>query len=131
MKPGFQPGIRRELTVTVTEEMCPAFGGVVVHRCYSTWSAHHFELAARMVLVDFLEAHEEGVGGHISVDHLAPCPVGRTVTVAATLTEVARERNIRVWCDVTAHQSERLLAKGRQLQIVMNKEHLTRYIERS
>ena len=132
MKPGFEPGISREITIEVTEAMCPAFEGVIVHRCYSTWSvAHHFELAARMVLADFLEENEEGVGGHVSVDHLAPCVVGRIVTVQATLAEVAREKNIRVWCDVTAHQGDRLIANGRQLQIVMNKEHLKRYIERS
>lgn len=132
MKPGFEPGIVREVTVVVTEDMCPAFDGVIVHRCYSTWSAaHHFELAARKVLVDFLEADEEGVGSHVSVDHLAPCPVGRTVRVRAELAEVTCDHHIRVVCAVTAHDGDRLLARGRQVQVVMNKEHLQRYIERS
>ena len=107
--------------------MCPAFDGVIVHRCYSTWSvAHHFELAARKVLVDFLEDDEEGVGAHVSVDHLAPCPVGRTVRICAKLIE--RSDN-RVVCDVSAYDGDRLLARGRQVQVVMNKEHLKRHIE--
>jgi predicted thioesterase len=132
MKPGFEPGIVRELAVVVSEAMCPAFDGVVVHRCYSTWSvAHHFELAARMVLVDFLEEGEEGIGSHVSVDHLAPCGVGRTVRVVAELVEVQHDRHTRVVCEVSAFDGERLLARGRQVQVVMEKAHLRRYLERS
>lgn len=132
MRAGFEPGIVRELTVVVTEGMCPAFDGVVVHRCYSTWSvAHHFELAARMVLADFLEEDEEGIGSHVSVDHLAPCGVGRTVRVVAELKEIRRDRHLRVACDLAAFDGDRLLARGRQVQVVMAKEHLRRYLERS
>ena len=129
MKPGFEPGIVREITVTVTEDMCPAFDGVIVHRCYSTWSvAHHMEIAARKVLVDFLEDHEEGIGSHISIDHLAPCRVGRTVRVRAELAEVSDRR---VVCNVSAYDGDRLLASGRQVQVVMEKEALESIIERS
>lgn len=132
MKAGFEPGITRSLELTVTPDMCPAFDGVVVHRVYSTWSvAHHFEIAARKVLVDFLEASEEGVGSHVSVDHLAPCPVGGQVRVEAELIEVTRGRHIKVVCDCRAYCGERLLAKGRQVQVVMGKEHLKKYLERS
>ena len=132
MKAGFEPGVVRSLTLTVTPEMCPAFDGVVVHRVYSTWSvAHHFEIAARKVLVEFLEPHEEGVGSHVSVDHLAPCMVGEQVRVEAELLEVNHHRHISVVCECRAYHGERLLAKGRQIQVVMNKEHLKRYLERS
>jgi len=131
MKPGFTPVIAREHSVVVTEAMCPAFDGVVVHRVYSTWSAaHHFEIAARMVLVDFLEDDEEGVGSHVSVDHLAPCPIGRTVRIRAELVEVVTDRHTRVVCDVEAFEGERLLARGRQVQIVMKKDILSKRIER-
>lgn len=132
MKPGFEPGVTRELVVEVTEEMCPSFDGVVVHRVYSTWSvAHHFELAARKVLVDYLDDEEEGVGSHVSVDHHAPCAVGRWVRVRATLVEVRRDHHVRATCAVTAHDGGRLLADGRQVQVVMNKGHLRKYLERS
>lgn len=132
MRPGFEPGIVREVRFVVTLDMCPAFDGVVVHRVYSTWSAaHHFEIAARKVLVDFLEPHEEGIGSHLSIDHLAPCPLGRTVTVRAELIDVTRDHHPRVVCKVEAFDGERLLARGQQVQVVMNREHLKRYIERS
>lgn len=132
MKPCFEPGIVRAVEISVTPEMCPAFDGVVVHRVYSTWSvAHHFEIAARKVLVDFLEPHEEGVGSHVSVDHLAPCPLGERVRVEARLAEVAHGRHIKVVCECRAFHGERLLATGKQVQVVMEKEHLRRYLERS
>ncbi len=122
MKPGFELGIVREVSIVVTEDMCPAFDGVIVHRCYSTWSlVHHMELAARKVLVDFLDDDEEGVGAHVSADHLAPCGVGRTVRVRAELVEV---RHGRVTCEVTAWSGERLLARGKQVQVVRPKEAL-------
>jgi predicted thioesterase len=132
MKSGFVPGIVRELSILVTAEMCPAFDGVIVHRVYSTWSAaHHFEIAARKVLVDFLEPHEEGIGSFLSIEHLAPCPVGRTVRVRAELVDVTEDHHPRVVCEVAAYNGARLLATGKQVQVVMNKEHLERYIERS
>ena len=129
MKPGFEPGITKEYIVRVTDAMCPAFDGVVVHRCYSTWSAvHHMEIAARRVLVDFLEDDEEGVGTHISVDHVATCKVGRTVRVRAELTEVDGRRVI---CKVEAFDGDRLLAEGKQVQVVMDKSKIKQMIERS
>jgi len=132
MRPGFEPGLVRELIIEVTEEMCPAFDGVVVHRVYSTWSvAHHFELAARKVLVDYLEPDEEGIGSHLSIDHISPCPVGRTVRVRAELIEITQDGYPRVICDVSAYDGDRLLARGKQVQVVMNKEYLAQYIERS
>ena len=127
MKPGFEPGICREVQITVTPDMCPAFDGIVVHPVYSTWSvAHHMELAARKVLVDYLEDHEEGIGAHISVDHVAPCPIGRRVCVRARLTEIDRHR---VVCELTAHDGDRLLATGKQVQVVMPKHVLARLIQ--
>jgi predicted thioesterase len=93
--------------------------------------AHHFELAARKVLAGFLQDDEEGVGAHLSVDHLAPCAVGKRVRVRAELVEVTGGQHRRVVCAVSAWDGDRLLARGRQVQVVMNKDHLGRYLERS
>jgi predicted thioesterase len=128
MKPRFEAGITRQINVKVTEDMCPAFGGVVIHRCYSTWSlVHHMEIAARAVLVEYLEPDEEAVGSHVSVDHLAPCTIGKTVRLEAELVEVSG-RN--VVCDIAAYDGDRLLGKGRHVQTVMQKEALKRHLER-
>ncbi len=131
MKPGLVRGLSREIAIVVTEDMCPAFDGVVVHRVYSTWSvAHHFEIAARKVLVGFLEPHEEGIGAHLSIEHVSPCPVGRTARVVAEVVELTEDHHPRLVCDVRAFDGERLLAHGKQVQVVMNKEHLKRYIDK-
>lgn len=127
MKPGFSPGIERQVQRVVTEDMCPAFDGVVVHRVYSTWSmVHHMELAARRVLADFLDDDEEGIGVRVAVDHKAPAPVGRTVTVRAVLREVRHRMAI---CRVTAWDGDRLLGEGEQVQMVLKKNKLNRLIE--
>ena len=122
MKDSFEPGIVREIEVVVTQDMCPAFDGVVVHRVYSTWSmVHHMELAARKVLVDYLEEDEEGIGARIAVDHCSPALVGTRVLVRAELTEFQRNR---VVCKVTARQGDRLIGEGEQIQVVMKKDKL-------
>ena len=129
MKPSLKVGNTAEVTAQVTEAMCPAFGGEVVHHVYSTWSmAYHMELAARMVLAPHLEEHEEGIGSHLSIEHLAPTPVGHTVRVVAEATEVD---DTTLVCDVTAYDGERLVGQGRQVQRVLPKSKLKALIARA
>lgn len=129
MKPTLKVGATAEVRAAVTEDMCPAFDGVVVHRLYSTWSmAHHMELAARKVLAPHLEKHEEGIGSHLSIDHLAPTPVGHTVRVVAEAVEVG---DTTVVCEVKAYDGDRLIGRGRQVQRVLPKKTLKMLIERA
>ncbi len=128
MKAGFSPGIVKEVTKVVTEDMCPSFDGDIVHHVYSTWSmVHHMELAARKVLVDYLDDDEEGIGAHVAVDHKSPAPIGTTVTIRAELIDVRRNR---VLCRVTAWDGDRLLGEGEQLQIVLKKDRLRGIIDK-
>lgn len=128
MKPGMQVGNTAEIVIEVSQAMCPTFDGVIVHRVYSTWSlAHHMELAARKVLAPHLEDHEEGIGAHLSIDHLAPTPVGRTVRIIA---EVVEFDSASVTCSMTAYHGRRLIARGRQIQRVLPKRKLKSLIER-
>src|SRR5687768_2751229 len=101
MKSSLRVGNTAEVKITVTQDMCPAFDGVVVHRVYSTWSmAHHMELAARKVLAPHLEEHEEGIGSHLTIDHVAPAPVGHQVRVVAHAVELGPTTLV---CDVIAY----------------------------
>jgi len=129
MKPTLKVGNTAEVTALVTEDMCPAFNDVVVHHLYSTWSmAHHMELAARKVLAPHLDDHEEGIGSHISIDHLAPTPVGRTVRVVAEAVEIDEST---VVCEICVYDGERLVGQGRQIQRVLPKKKLQSLIERT
>ena len=129
MKPTLKVGNTAEVTALVTEDMCPAFDGVVVHRVYSTWSmAHHMEQAARKVLAPHLDEHEEGIGSHISIDHLAPTPVGRMVRVVAEAVEID---DSTVVCEICVYDGDRLVGRGRQIQRVLPRKKLQSLIQRS
>jgi predicted thioesterase len=129
MKPSLQPGHSAEVEITVTEAMCPAFDGIIVHRVYSTWSmAHHMELAARKVLAPHLEEHEEGIGSHLSIDHVAPAPLGHTVRIVARAMEVGPTTLV---CEVIAYDGGRVIGRGRQVQRILPKSKLKSLIERA
>lgn len=133
MQPPIQIGAQATVEVTVTEDMCPAFDGVVVHRVYSTWTmAHHMELAARNVLVPHLEPHEEGIGAHLSIDHVAPAPLGERVRIVATASEVD---DTTVVCTLEAYHvrpdRERIVGRGRQVQRVLPRTTLDSIIRRA
>ncbi len=129
MKPSLQIGNSAEVTITVTEDMCPAFDGVIVHHVYSTWSmAHHMELAARKVLAPHLEEHEEGIGSHLSIDHVAPAPLGHTVRVVAKAVELGPSTLV---CECIAYDGGRVIGKGKQVQRILPKAKLKALIERA
>lgn len=133
MKPSLAIGNTAEVVIRVTQDMCPAFDGVVVHRVYSTWSmAHHMELAARKVLAPHLEDHEEGIGSHLSIDHLAPTPLGHNVRVVATAVELGPTTLV---CDVQAYHvrasGDKLVGQGKQTQRILPQTKLKQLIERA
>ncbi|MBI5763127.1 MAG: thioesterase [Planctomycetes bacterium] len=129
MKDGLVPGTQKEVSYVVTPEMCPAFDGEVVHQVCSTWEiVHYMELAGRMVLLDFLEANEEGVGSHASCDHMGPAPVGSSVRVVATATDVS-ERELT--CDCVAFRGDRMIAAGKTVQKVFPREVLERILKKA
>ena len=126
-------GSRAAVEIVVDESMCPAFDDVVVHRVYSTWSmAHHMELAARKVLVPHLEPHEEGIGSHLSIDHVGPTPVGHRVRVEAEAIEVDATTLV---CAVVAYHvrsdGDRVVGRGRQVQRILPRSTLEALFERA
>ena len=129
MKPSLKVDNAAEVTITVIDDMCPAFDGVVVHRVYSTWSmAHHMELAARMVLAPHLEAHEEGIGSHLSIDHVSPAPLGHRVRVTARAIELGLTTLV---CECIAYDGERVVGRGRHVQRILPKTKLAQLIQRA
>lgn len=126
MKPGLETGTQREISFDVTMAMCPSFDGVVVHMVCATWTiVEYMEKAGRLVLVDFLESDEEGVGSHVSCDHLGPAPVGSTVRVIATAAD-ADDRELV--CDVVAFVGEKMIASGKTVQKVLPRAVLKRLL---
>jgi predicted thioesterase len=128
MKPGLEPGRFEEVRIHVTEAMCPHFDGILVHPVLATWEAvHYMEVAGRRVLAPHLEPHEEGVGAHVTIDHVAPAPLGAEVLIRA---EFESLESGRLTCRTTAHSAGRLLATGRFVQAVITKHKLSALLER-
>ncbi len=118
MKPGLVPGTAARLEVVVDESMVARFDRLgLVHPVYATWAVvRHMEEASRMLLLPYLEPHEDAVGWAVEVVHLAPTPVGMRVQVEATL-EAVEGRRVR--CRVEACNEREKVAEGTHVQVVV------------
>ncbi|MGV3489589.1 MAG: thioesterase family protein [Tuberibacillus sp.] len=129
MKPGMTIGQTATITATVTPDMFASFEGKVVHPAYSTVSmVYHMEWAARQIILPFLEPHEEGIGGAVSVKHLAPTPEGETITVTATLTEL---KGRSVVTEVVVQNSKEIVGKGAVTQFILDKNDIKNKLKRA
>lgn len=118
MREGLVPGAEAQVTVTVTNDMLARFEELgLVHPVYSTWSmVRHMELASRKVILPYLEPDEEAVGYSVSVTHLAPAPLGATVTARARLVRI--EGN-QVICATSALSGSTTIGEGTTVQVVV------------
>lgn len=122
MKPGMTIGQVATITAKVTPDMFASFEGKVVHPAYSTVSmVYHMEWAARQIILPYLESHEEGIGGAVTVKHLAPTPEGETITVTATLTEL---KGRAVITDVVVRNSKEIVGQGEVTQFILDKKDI-------
>lgn len=122
MKPGMEIGQTATITAKVTQDMYAQFEGNVVHPAYSTVSmVYHMEWAARQIILPYLEDHEEGIGGAVSVKHQAPTSAGDTVKVTATLTEL---KGSAVITAVEVRNAKEIAGVGEVTQFVLPKEKI-------
>jgi fluoroacetyl-CoA thioesterase len=129
MKPGMKVGQTAVVEAVVTPDMFAKFEGNVVHPAYSTVSmVYHMEWASRKIILPYLEEHEEGVGGAVTVKHIAPTPEGETVTVTATLIEL--KDNV-VITKVEARNNERLIGIGEVKQVILPKKKIKEMLVRA
>lgn len=83
-------GFRKELEVT--EERCIGFMGREGMVYATPRMVSDVEYSCRDWLVGHLEAGEDSVGTHVSIDHLAATPLGLAVSIEVTVTEVDRRK---------------------------------------
>ncbi len=123
MKKIFRTGDQKFFNTVVTEESVASFNQKQVHPVYSTFAlARDAEWACRLFVLDMKEEDEEGIGTHLSIDHLAPALVGSEVKIIATLAHV---KGNSVHCTFEAKHGERVLAKGTQTQKILPKSKLS------
>jgi predicted thioesterase len=124
MKPGLNVGQSAEVEIEITKDMLATLAGETIHELYATSSlVQHMELAGRKLIVPFLEDHEEGMGSHVEVSHLALTLPGMRVKVKATVTEI---RDKKVVCDVEAYNTRGKIARGTVTQSIVEKAWLDR-----
>ena len=117
MKPGIRIGQQAEFEVIVTEAMQAQFNGNVVHPLYSTSAMiTHMEWTSRQHILPFLEEGEEGVGYHVSLDHLGTAPIGAIIRIVSMVTGL---KPGRVICHCEAFHRERKIGQGYIVQAIL------------
>ena len=92
MKATLKPGIASSKTLVVDEGRCIGFMGKEGMVYATPRMVSDIEYACRDFLLEHLDVGEDSVGAHVSIDHLAPTPLGLKVSVEVKVTEVDRRK---------------------------------------
>ncbi|WP_079508560.1 thioesterase family protein [Mesobacillus jeotgali] len=123
MRDGLKAGQTASIEVIVTPDMFARFEGKLVHPVYSTVSmVYHMEWVSRQIILPFLEEDEEGMGGAVTVKHVAPCIEGAEVVITATVTDL---QGNTILTNVRAESKGRLVGVGEVKQVVLPKAKIT------
>jgi len=92
MKPSLKPGLAHTRTVEVDESRCIGFMGREGMVYATPRMVSDVEYTCRDFLLAHLDAGEDSVGAHVSIDHLAPTPLGLSATIELRVAEVDRRK---------------------------------------
>lgn len=122
MRDGLTAGQSATINVIVTPDMFASFEGKLIHPVYSTVSmVYHMEWVSRQIILPFLEDHEEGMGGAVTVKHIAPCSEGAEVSITATVTDLQANT---ILTNVKAESRGRLVGVGEVKQVILPKSKI-------
>ena len=92
MKATLRPDVSDTSTVKIDRERTIDFMGEKA-RVYATpMLVRDIEVACRELLLQHLDAGEDSVGTHVSIDHLAATPMGLEVQIKIEIAEVDRRK---------------------------------------
>jgi predicted thioesterase len=92
MKGSLKAGLASSKIVEVDEARCIGFMGKEAAVYATPRMVSDVEYACRDLLLAHLEPGEDSVGAHVSIDHLAPTPMGMKVTIEVKIAEVDRRK---------------------------------------
>ncbi len=92
MKAGLAVGLSTRREVMVDESRCIGFMGKEGMVYATPRMVSDVEYTCRDFLLQHLDAGEDSVGAHVSIDHLAATPLGLKVTIDVKIVEIDRRR---------------------------------------
>jgi fluoroacetyl-CoA thioesterase len=92
MKSSLKAGLSHSKTVEVDESRCIGFMGKEGMVYATPRMVSDVEYTCRDFLLEHLDAGEDSVGAHVSIDHLAPTPLGLAVSIELSVVEVDRRK---------------------------------------
>ena len=92
MKPSLRPGLETTKTLVVDESRCIGFMGKEGMVYATPRMVSDVEYACRDFLLEHLDAGEDSVGTHVSIDHLAATPLGLEVSIIIEIKEIDRRK---------------------------------------
>lgn len=92
MKSSLKAGLSFTNSVVVDESRCIGFMGKEAAVYATPRMVSDVEYACRDMLLEHLDPGEDSVGAHVSIDHLAPTPLGMKVTVEVRIAELDRRK---------------------------------------
>src|SRR4051812_8664169 len=92
MKPTLKPDLSFTRSLVVDEGRCIGFMGREGMVYATPKMVSDVEYACRDWLVGHLDAGEDSVGTHVTIDHLAATPLGLKVSISVTVKEIDRKK---------------------------------------
>ena len=92
MKQSLRAGLSFEKQITIGEDRCIGFMGREGMVYATPKMVSDVEYACRDWLVGHLDAGEDSVGTHVSIDHLAATPLGLQVSIHISVKEIDRRK---------------------------------------
>ena len=117
MKASLKAGLATKREVVVDESRCIGFMGKEGMVYATPRMVSDVEYTCRDYLLEHLDAGEDSVGAHVSIDHLAATPLGLKVTVDAAIVEVDRRR---VTFEFTVTDPVEVCGRGRHVRFVVD-----------
>lgn len=92
MKGTLKSGLRFSKSIPVDEARCISFMGKEGMVYATPKMVSDVEYTCRDFLLEHLDAGEDSVGAHVSIDHLAATPLGLQVTIEIQVLEIDRRK---------------------------------------
>ena len=117
MKASLKQGLAFSKSVVVDESRVIGFMGKDGAVYATPRMVSDVEYACRDMLLEHLDEGEDSVGAHVSIDHLAPTPIGLKVTIDVKVAEVDRRK---VVFEFSVKDPVEEVGRGRHVRFVVD-----------